>query len=106
MNTLRLGSLLVAATAFAGCGQQYFSAMPSAGSAAPDARGARGTRPPGCTETIQSTTRTLRILFALDNSNSTNNTDAGKAMRLRTLEDYLRDHGSRANLSYFFSLFR
>ncbi len=57
-----------------------------------------------CT-TAATTTKNLRIMFMVDNSGSTLDTDRNKNYRVKTVESFVQNYGSHTNLTYSFGYF-
>lgn len=55
--------------------------------------------------TAATTTQNLRILFMVDNSGSTIQTDPDHSYRTKTVQAFLRNYGSHTNLTYSFGYF-
>ncbi|MBS1959452.1 MAG: VWA domain-containing protein [Bdellovibrionales bacterium] len=66
---------------------------------------------PTCTETIDTTTANLRIMFMVDNSGSTfpsgndPGTDPNFHYRAQTIKDFLTQYGTKTNFTYSFGYF-
>jgi Mg-chelatase subunit ChlD len=66
---------------------------------------------PSCTDTIETTTENLRILFMVDNSGSTGasntgpGTDPNDYYRTQTVQHFIQQYGNRPNLSFGFGYF-
>ncbi len=60
---------------------------------------------PTCKITIGSSNKDIRILFMLDNSGSTNQTDPSQAIRVQTIQKFNADYGGKSNLTYYLGYF-
>src|SRR3954467_4455595 len=58
-----------------------------------------------CRTVLEQQTAQMRILFMIDNSNSTNTTDHNQRIRAETIRTFNTEFGSRPNLSYFLGYF-
>jgi uncharacterized protein YegL len=58
-----------------------------------------------CHDVLYTTTQDLRIMFMVDNSTSTNTTDANKSYRVSTVETFLDTYGVKPNFTYSFAWF-
>lgn len=58
-----------------------------------------------CQTVLQQTGKNLRILFMIDNSGSTDNSDPQMKYRVQTVRNFLQTYGSKPNLTYSFSYF-
>lgn len=58
-----------------------------------------------CADVLRQTTTDLRIVFLVDNSGSTGDTDPKHSYRVMTLNKFLDDYGSKSNFSYGFGYF-
>jgi|GEM_PF-2885311 len=58
-----------------------------------------------CAPTVQTVTTNLRILFMVDNSGSTNQTDPHQYFRNQVIKSFLQQYGSKTNLTYSFGFF-
>ncbi len=61
--------------------------------------------PVKCVDTIEQTTDNLRIIFMVDNSGSTLDTDLNQIIRAQTIENFLTKYGAKTNFSYSFGFF-
>ena len=59
----------------------------------------------GCKEGIQTTTQKLRIMFMVDNSGSTAQTDPQHLYRVQTIQNFLAKYATNANFTYNFGDF-
>lgn len=58
-----------------------------------------------CSTELEITQKKLRILFMVDNSISTKNTDPNKYFRLQTVQTFLNTYQAKQNFTYAFGLF-
>ncbi len=63
------------------------------------------TPPQQCAGTIEKTTENLRIIFMVDNSGSTLETDPSQLVRVQTIRDFLAKYQSKINFTYSFGYF-
>ncbi len=61
--------------------------------------------PPDCTGTIEKTTQNLRIMFMVDNSGSTLDTDPDQLIRVQTIKNFIKKYGDKVNFTYSFGFF-
>jgi hypothetical protein len=104
-KVLILGLVLTA------CNNNYKldTATPGSTSQSTDGTGSGGTTPGGGgttgTCTIQNVTQNLRILFMVDDSDSTNTTDPSNSKRVTTIQNFLNTYASKTNLTYSYNFF-
>lgn len=58
-----------------------------------------------CTETLIKTQKNLRIIFMVDNSDSTWDTDPNKTLRIDTISDFIQKYQAKQNFSYAYGIF-
>ncbi len=61
--------------------------------------------PVKCVKTIDQTTENLRIIFMVDNSGSTLDTDPNQQIRVQTIRNFIAKYGMKANFTYSFGFF-
>ena len=67
--------------------------------------GSSPTPAPDCTGTIEKTTQNLRIMFMVDNSGSTFDTDPDQFIRVQTIKNFIKKYGNKVNFTYSFGFF-
>lgn len=60
---------------------------------------------PKCADIIQTTQEKLRILFMVDNSDSTTLTDPDQNVRIKTIQEFIKKYGAKQNFTYAFGMF-
>jgi hypothetical protein len=58
-----------------------------------------------CTGTIEQTSENLRIMFMVDNSGSTLQTDPSQFYRVQTIQNFLAKYSTKKNFTYSFGFF-
>jgi hypothetical protein len=100
-----LYALLIISAQACGTSKYYFSANDSLPATTPTTTpGTVATPAPTCTPGV-ATLADLRILFMIDNSSSTTDTDPNYAVRKVSIDNFLTTYGSKTNFTYSFSYF-
>jgi hypothetical protein len=107
MKVFYLGMLGIFSALAIGCEQPYgisVSGSTEQSTAGPGSGSASSGSTSSCPLTGQ-TTENLRILFMVDNSGSTKQTDPQQVNRVATVQSFLNTYGSQTNLTYAYDYF-
>lgn len=97
---------LAVVAGYQNCSPEHFNQMPS--SPADNSTSnvpTGGGNPPSCSTVLQNTTENLRIIFMVDNSGSTDTSDPKEVYRVKALQTFIAQYGSKTNFTYGMGMF-